>query len=47
MQATLTVKMVRRFFVPSYISNNLSIPSIVIRYFMVSVYVISSWYQYM
>jgi len=41
MQATVTVEMVSRYFVPSYISDDLCIPSIVIRYFMVLVYVIS------
>ena len=35
MQATVTVEMVSRYFVPSYISDDLCIPSIVIRYFMV------------
>ena len=41
MRATVSVAMVNRYFVPSYISDNLCIPSIVIRYFMVFVYVIS------
>jgi hypothetical protein len=40
MQATVTVEMVSQYFVPSYISDNLCIPSTVIRYFMVLVYVI-------
>jgi len=40
-RATVTVAMVNRYFVPSYISDNLCIPSIVIRYFMLFVYVIS------